>query len=720
MTTFSVPTRINIKKRIERIVYRTLTTQDRINLAYITSPPVTPKSNLTIIDKSTSLPANRFLKKSSTYFNNISFISSTDKPLVTNIFSDTSSSQVPVPLYYKHILSTENFHSGIDTLISIEFLNVDLKIITVSDFALDMEDGIVYNNLVNSFDGDVATVYYIKYTVKASGTNRVFYELLNNEQVFSIATIDDLDTFNNLSPSSHAYLVAPIPGGSFYTITLPVLGPYAYTEVLNSKIKILPPSAVDISTPWNVRINNGSFLSSPKATTSILNYKYYIAEYFSQLFYPQPPYRPRVEEVLSWVNNRLLYTGTSIALDSTLGLFLTIQVRDSLGVAKYAFTDDPSLLGDIWEDSIYYTSGIKSVDEFSGFIQVGENISDTDVVTGSYTSIENEFVFSNINFNPTDNQDILQQKVVFYIMPETAETGVLEQTLFYLVVDSLGKIVYSSQALLGVNPIVDANTTRMVSEDFYTDGTPRRTFYYDRPTSDFTDGNEYSFIDKYCSSSILFLLGQVPVGTVKLDYYTRNPLYLILGDVTVGESSSTQDLSIYDVRVQGGGIKPELYEETLLLQPEASWYSDHNIQKPYPGVGAFSIELPNHLLEENDGLFTWDQLFAIVTKHTTAGAYPLLTTYGIGPVITSSGINMNEVTLGWPSYGGDVTYNVYNKIGSTGNFIKINTNSLSDNISGNTYTVSGLNSPSANYIKIGATDSLDIEDYSQTLLVEVN
>jgi hypothetical protein len=710
MPSFSVtiPTRVNIKKRLERIVYKTLTSQDEVNLAYVTSPDVTPETSLSIIDRSASITENRVLKNGVTLFSGKTFLDFRDKPAITGIFTTNSSTQGQVPLFFVHKLA--NVGSG--TLQSVEFLDIDLKNISVSEYFVD--SNLVYNNLVNSFDGQVAVVYYVKYTVKSGLVVTTYHELINNSPVYSVATYLDLDEWNNIIPGRKKYYAEQVVGEQYYEITLPQPGFYAHQESLTSKIKILPPEAVDNLSPWNIRISNGSFLTGSRVAGSPKVFKYYISEFDAQLFFPAPPFRQHIEDHASWINPRLAFIDRNIVLDDSLDFYLSIYVEDSTSLAKYAFTTDPTLVGTLWKDGIYYSDNIRSIDQQNGFIEVNKDLADTDIITATFYSAEDTFLFTEIDFNPVDNQEILRQRIVFYIATESADTGVLEQTLFYLVVDKLGQIVYCSQAILGNDPVPDANTLRMVTDDFNLDGTPKHTFYYNKPmaNADYAVAMSYNFVNKYTVESTLLVPNSIPTTSVQTAYLLANPHYLVLGEVSVGEGSTVDNVSVYDVRVQGGGLKPEDFDPALRIQPEVMWYLDNSPLHPYPGVGAFYVQVPEEILSINGGRFSRDQILAIVEKHMKAGGYPILRTYGIDPVIT----DLNGTIISWPSYGTDVSFHVYISRGETGPWTELG--STVDNPLGNSYTLTGLVTGN-NFARVGAVGTNGIESFSQTISVRV-
>ena len=721
-------TRINIKKRRERVLYKTLTSNDNVNIAYVMGNPVTPGNNLFISDKSTSLTQNRVISSPTpTVETTRSFLLSVDKFLVTNQFTTETPTQPETPLFYVHTL--ENFNESVEgfidlSLLSIEFADYDFSPISITDYVLDSSTGELFNNIENTYNDTDRSfdLTFIKYTVKntSTGAINIYHELISNSDVYEQATFDDIDELGYIYTDRRKYIVQALPGLSYYQVTLPTSDTYAYIETPKSRIKILKPTAVDTSSPWHVRISNGQFITSLKVINNTYrNYKYYIAEFNSQTYYPYPPYKQQVEQIATWIYNNIIYVPKNIVNDLNLNLPIDIIIKDHLGAVKYVYTNDETRIGTYYDDTIAYTDGILSIDSKGGFIEVLDKVRTDDVVLVTYYTEEDEYVFSIIDMNPINNLDILNKRLVLYVNPETTYTGELSETLHYLLVNTEGKITYASQPVTGTP---DSATTRMLSEDFFSTGIPKHTFYYDTESSisglnyrasdiylDYRD--ELSFVDKYTVDSALL------TSTIVSGYYgaqqntEENPKLLVLGDVYIGENTSVSQLEEFDVRVQGGGIKEDYIDEAVLENADVHWYQDISGKRIYPGVGTFMVEVPQTLLTTYGGRFTRESIEDTIERHMKAGGYGILKTYGVDPVITSATTTSGTITLSWPSYGSSATYNIYWSKFIDKGFTLSNSNVVSDNTSGNNYTVSGLTVSTKYYVKVGGLDENENESF---------
>jgi hypothetical protein len=722
-----------IKKRKERLIYKTLSSKDNINISYVLSNTTTPQNNLAISDRSTYLVQNRIPSTIGyTTFTGSTFVIAVDKFLITDQFTTETPTQPSVPLFYSHTL--RYFNSDLSdfssrSLLSLEFSDYLFSKRVVTEYVTDLTTGKVYNNLENTYDISTTDfdVTYVKYTVRVTDTSttpatitvNVYHELLDNNPIYLEADFEDLDEWGSLLSGHKVFLVETLPGGEYFTITLPSVDNYAYKEVPTSRIKALPPHAIDIYSPWYVNVTNGSFITNlQNGMDSWSIYKYYIGEFTSQLYDPYPPYKRYLEQRAVWLNENLVKVpSTNIENDSTISLFIDVLVKDEEGTLRYAYTNNPSKIDTVYSSSLDWTDGILSVDGLNGFIEVSDSLADTDKIYVTYYSTEEVYELSQVDFNPISNTQILGERVVVYVVPEGVTTGELDQTLYYIVVNEEGKVTYSSQAEEG--SLLLGSTHRLLNEDFNSDGTPKHTIYYDVDSTlsglhavysgEFTQFlNDFSFVDKYTVESILTpaymtVTSGILTSGLMLQNIEQNPKFLLLADIVTGEAASPELATTIDVRVRGGGIKEESEDLALLQQPELLWNWDFNGRMPYPGAGSFYVEVPKEILTDYDGDFTLDQVRAIAGKHMQCGGYPVVRTYGVvEPVLTSGVVGSGLVTCYWPSYGNEVTYDINYSVQQYTGFTQYNSDPMIDNPIGNSKTMSGLATSTNYYVYVNA------------------
>lgn len=724
-------TRLNIKKRVHYPVFKSLSSKDKINISYTGGQEILPKNNLFISDRSTVLTQNR-IPSTSISLSTINTISiGVDKFLVTDVFTEDNPTRPKTPLFYVHTL--ENFNPdnddwGTKTLISFEFLDKNFLNRKLIDYIIDKTTGEIFNNFKNEFDASTLdySVTFVKYVVSfINGSVNTYHELINNEKIFKQADFDDIDEYGAIISGRKVYLIEEIVGGESFSVTLPVSDLYAYQELPESRLKIKNSTALDTTVPWYVSILNGKFIANlPTSNLTSDNFKYSIAEFDAQTFNPYPPYKLKILDQALWLNPRLLKFTQNIVNNPTAGFYIDIIVFDEDDEVVYAITTNEDKIGDVYINDINWSSGIASVDQSNGFVELTISLKDVYSFQASYFYEEKEYEFTNIDFNPINNLDILDQRIIIYINPETTFTGELDNSLNYLIVNQLGEILYASQADDPGSLI--SSTQKLIDEDFSTDGIPKHLFYYDKPStlsglswrpsglySQFE--SDFSFLDKYTVNSILITNPVIPSGGHQLVNYQENPRFLVLGDLYVGEFEDIKELEPLDVRIEGGGIKEDLIDEAIDIQPEVAWFLNVPLIQQYPAATTFMAEIPNRLLQDNDGDFTLSQIKDIISRHIPAGTYPIIKTYGIDPQITYLLAGSGQVLFNWPSYGGAVNYNIYySTTNLSGSFVTYNSDQI-DLPGGNSVTITGLIPSTKYYVKIGAIDSNDIESFSPTV-----
>lgn len=643
--TFSVDVIENIVKRRERVFYRRFLSPAAANIAYIATEPALSSTSLSIFDRSTSLAANRTSDQETVLVEEAkTFNINNDKFLVTDVFTADVPSIEQTPLFYRHILDEDLLprqSDGIDDLttasgynvIEAKLLDSDFNEISTPELSVDKTFGIVYSNLASEFstvsDYDV---YYVQFTIDDNGEPKTFINLLDSESVFRVADLDDLDYFMNLKTDGRkAYLIEENPDG--FTVTLPTVTDFAYRPENSSRIRIEPPVQATTEEPWFVSVTNGTFFSNVLGSLR----KYYIAEFLSQDFDPTPTIKQVENELSVRLNNYLVKLDNKNVYESSdNSLYVSIQVNDSAGVGIAAFSTDPALEGteaDNGEDYVLWNQtdrvGIRSVDHRSGIVQIdGLVLRSTYKIRSDYYFNETEYEFKLINFNPISNKEILKTRTSLFIDPElAAETKT--QTLFYLKVDRAGKVTESNWELFN-------NTSGLL-----TDG---NTLYYEAiPDFLVTGVSDFGMANWIDPSGV----------TLFVDAYTveGDGDFLILGDVTVGEGTSIDKLTVIDARNRGGGVLEDEVDTLLLQQNEIEWYWDLGYWDgiPYPGNASYFVEVPANVLDGAGGVLSQRQVRDVIERHTAAGVYPVAKAYGLDVVISGIDLIPSGVVISWSS-----------------------------------------------------------------------
>lgn len=678
--------RLNIQKRRESIVFKSNTIQDNINLGYVISKEVNSLNNISISDKSSAILDNRIPTSIPiSTFTGKSFSINNSRFKLTDIFTTETATQAPTPLFYKHLLQNFDSSDTSKSVVSVDILNQDKKVITVSELVTDLTSGYIYTNLVNNYNNTNGELklYYIRYSVKDSSTSQVssYTEIMNNEFVYHLATFDDLDsTTGLLQRDAKAYLLDEFASDS-YEISVPTLKPYAVQREFDSKIELIPVPLSDTSNPWYLSVANGNFFTTLNTSPNTTNiFKYNIPEFLNQTFNPYFPFKLRANEHSLKVNNHVLKVlKNNIQLDVENLFNLQVILRNPDLTPRKAFTTDVSKIGTLFEDTIKFTNDIRSIDKLGGFIDLSSVINNDDVVETTYFYEEKAYEITELDFNPVSNLNILGNRIVFYITPNT--NNARSNVLFYVVVDSLGKITFTNQT-----------DNAELTSDIATN-----SFYYDKISPSVS---ELSFLDKY---------------TVQARYdfkyaNTSNPKYLVLGEVFTHENSHPRQTVTFDIRKAGGGIKEDNVDILIDDHPQLQYLAGVGSWNglPYPGNGLFYIELPAMLQEKYGGILNDTAIREVVEQHVALGIYPLIDTYSAANVIPVLVPYTGVIKISWRSFPGQ-SYNLYYHTQETGTFTKANASPISDSAVGNIYNLTGLSSDTQYWIYVVLIDSNNIE-----------
>ena len=667
---YDIDTSINIYRRRENVLYDEFYDADNAGVAFLKAgDEVFASENISIIDRSDTLVNNKIQMTEPVILENVSsYLFETDKLIITDqLFTLTDGSKSP--LFWQHIISTENVSrisssdytltSGI-TLTNVQILDRDFEEIEIQQKIIDLTKGLVYTNLENNINRQL---YYIRYSVKSGSEISTYTEILNNQRVYRVATFDDLDEdLNIINDGRKVYIVNKL--AESFQIILPTAQDYGFQILPRAKIKILPFDRLDATFPWFVRVSNGNFFLRRDGQ----EYQYHIGQFDNQSWNPQYPYKKIEEEPSTYISTNLFQLNRDkIQNDSTDSMYLDILINDQDDAGLIAFTTNPSLhLTTAPNKAIYYyysfssKVGMRSIDYLNGLVDIeGYDLDPTYKIYATYYSEEEDFEFDDIDLNPYNNRDILDQRLVLFIDPD--QNGIeSDKTLYYLLINKdTNKIIESDWS--GFNNLAQQTTS---SKDLFYRGVPASV----------SSSNYEIFFDTY---------------TVE-----GSGDYFIIGDMTVGLSYRIQDLDIRDIRIPGGGLIEDKISDAKQENPEVIWYWDVGKWDGefYPGNASYYVEVPVTVLSGAGGTFTQKQVRNVIEKHTALGVYPIVKTYGVDPYITTTKPYSDSIYIEWYSFGSDKYYNIYYSQKVNGPWTKANASLLSDDNTGNTYTITGLSS----------------------------
>lgn len=684
MITTNISTFQAIKKPIFFPRFNTTLPEDAVKLAYAASESLDADRNIIIVDRSKSTPENCItsLIDDETFESN-TFISLYSSLLITDVFVTGVVSQPDKPLFYIHTLPADVLTN------SISVLDQNFNTISTTQYLVDIiyvRDGsgtetavvdyvALYNDFKNSYDEDTGEliVYYVQYT---DSSNVTYTVMINNDPIFHEASFSDIDwTSITLKSWVKAYIREEL--NQYFTYTLPSNSTYTVRYVDTPNIELLSPLIDDNSMPWFIRVRNGSFIT----TYNDIRYTYRLPEFNTQAFNPMAPYKQVAEELVQVVSDNLVaLPHTPLAVDTWP---LDVIIKDKHGRVMYAFTTNTGKHGTDYlvegtDTGVNWDANkIMSYDSTSGLVQLNVLLKDYYQVYATYYYTEEYYEYQLVNFNPLSNQDVLENFYVFYLVPEASANsnlGVQTVSLHYLRVGQDGLIKACSQDGTNGEPDIKDLLVDLVS--------------YGRPT--FGAGTFLTSYSLECSTGA--------------DGESRR--YLILGEVSVVQQTCIDDLTILDDRQAGGGIKEDQVTAAKIINPEVLWYTDIGMGGgiSYPGYATVIVQLPHCLLDTYGGPFSENALQEIVKQHLAFGHYPIIRYYGMIPDLSiDDAIVAEAITITWPSMGNGSEYNVFYSTGS--DYTQHNITPISDNPSGNTYTLTSLTAGEVYQIYVQATNN---------------
>jgi hypothetical protein len=210
-----------------------------------------------------------------------------------------------------------------------------------------------------------------------------------------------------------------------------------------------------------------------------------------------------------------------------------------------------------------------------------------------------------------------------------------------------------------------------------------------------------NFLDENTTLSIRNPTSENLAFDVESSYPSIFTRYFVLGELTVNPPHNMNDISIIDVREDGGGIRQELYEEAKLLDPKVQWLNNINPVEGQrtPGNAVVVIKLPKSILNT----YSLDNLKEIVGQSIPFGTYPVIRFFGYEPQITEIIPGSDLIIIKWRKEGIGFIYSIWYASNPNGPWVQHNTDIIIDSSEEvNSYTITGLSSEKVYYVKIEA------------------
>lgn len=675
-------TRINVKTELEYLRFGTKYTSEGLGLAYVSSPALNTEKNILLIDNSNTISSNAKESIEENKYLTDDFETNYAGFYVSDVIQMIDG--VETPFYYWHDMTDVLSFNNLEILDS-NRNPVDPKLWVYFDETskLGYQRRGVYSNLVCSIDSfkNSYEVFYIRY--KDLTTNLVVEKLLDSKVYYEQASflsertkreyiITQLENQYTINIVFDSFNYSPTPSSSSQRFWL--------KRKSLSKIALKKPGNVSTSERWNLKVTPGDFYHN--------GHKYWVPEYYLQMFSPAFPYRLVKENKAIIVNKRLIYLENHpIANLKIDGYFIYIILKEANGTVKRCFTNDPNADTYITKqgfvtDIFYEKDVIESISDNSGFILLNQDIPSGQEVFITCRYIERYYSYDHLSVNPSINPEVLGKKLIFYILPNAGERSV-----HHLAVDKNGIIVDSSESpkfitFEGISTDGSLNSLsdiELPALDYFTgyeleilsgpnsgfktrvtgyNGETKTITFSNSPTTPLTEKVSYRVVKKYepYNSGSDSYIGWK--GTAMQNAYFE------IGEVYVIQTLSTSDISLLDTRVLGGGISEKNIQSALKLQNESSWYWDLGNWDgtAYPGMGAIIVNLPRYILKELGGEFEREQVEEIVKRHAASGSYIIIKYYDESTEIIDIEPGNKQAKIRWGLVNAN-QYNVY--IGSS-------------------------------------------------------
>jgi hypothetical protein len=590
-------TRVNVKTELEYLRFGSNYTSEALSLSYINSPGIDPENNILLIDKSNNINSNAKESFKENRYLSDNFLIDYAGFYIADVVKNIDGEETP--LYFWHDMSDAENPINIEILDSSK-VPVDPKLWTYFDetATLDYSRKGIYSNLICYINKKEKAyeVFYVRY--KDLNTNLVVEKLLDSRPYYSQASFIQERTKREyiITQVQSEYDLRIVFDSLNYSPT-PLTGSQRFwlKRKSTSKITIEKPGIVSSSERWNLRITPGDFFNN--------DFKYWVPEYYLQLFSPAFPYRLVKEKKATLINKNLIHLDVNPIADLGLdGYYIYIIVKEQNGAVKRCFTND--LNADTYitkqgfvTDIFYEKEAIESVSANSGFILLNQDIEESQEVFVTCRYIEQYYSYDFLSVNPSINSEVLGKKIIIYLEPDASDRAV-----HHLIVDSNDLIVDASKEEYLAAPLTYEDWKNIAEANFF----------------------------------------------------------LELGEVYITQTLSIPDISLLDTRVLGGGISEKNIESALKLQNEVSWYWDSGNWDgtPYPGMGAIIVSLPRSILKEMNGEFDRDQVAEIVKKHSASGSYIIIKYYDESTEIEKIELGNKEAKITWYLVNAS-QYNIY-------------------------------------------------------------
>lgn len=626
-----LPLAVHVHQRIEEVVYKSSVEQHATALAYLDSQDIFSDLNVSIVNRSASLPENSLQKSFRTNDFHTAQGSSwtTQRPYV--LFTDRALPDAKgniVPLFWCHKLPANTTSVRIEHVTHL--FNKEIE----HGFLITESKSRVYFNFTNSFN-PLTGAYSLYYITAITSDGTIVKGLINPESGVGEAGWEDIDEETGvLDPSSLYYTKEATASG--FTYYFSEAGTY-YVKVLDTSL-ISPMSFPNTLSDdgWFPRFSAGGF---SHVGVDGVSHTYLVPEYETISFFPSRPYFYDSSSSAVAVNSTTLYLGRSdLAIDTFLKP-LDLVISTPSGEVLYALTTNAAKDGTTHSGSIKWsTDEIASWDNSTGIIDLNITIDAEWDLHASYIYEVRELLYTETNLNPIYNDLVYNHFYVYYCKPD-----VTDRAIHHLVVRNDGIVVDCSD-----------DTYALLVGGVYNPNTIVGMLY--RPS-----------------------IGAVYQANTWTDLFSTDGLnsnqYLILAEYFFVERKNGALIDVIDVRIPGNALNEDRYGDTVYRNPKLyqSEFAATFYGTEWPQNNAYCIRLSRSLLEDFGGIFTDETLREALYTWMPAGKEIVFEWDETVDVVAIENIIPEQLTITWNTVGPGFCYDIYRSASKTTGFELLST-----------------------------------------------
>lgn len=626
---WEVPLYVHVHNRVEQFVYLDKIRDGAAPIAYIENQQLDSHRNLHVVNRSYQIPGNSISKiyqQASWDKTTSSSYSSIYKDLFITNRTYIDENGKTQPLFFKHVLPENTFS------VKLQMVSAGERQAVQSGYSFTSLDSALYTNYQNFFDPDTgAYKLFFVHSVDTSGNST--HVLLNPESAVTEGTWEDIDldtgdwkegriVYNKTTSSGTTYYFSE--SGTYYTKPKD-------TSLIIPKL----PYGREPIDPWYMRFTAGEITTSVNGAAR----RYYVPEYELQNFFPSKPYVYFPEASFMYVNERVIAANRGhLKIDPTAGLHVELYIYDVDGILIRALSTNTGLEGARYSNTeiFYETDKILSWDEDSGKIALGIKVLPSWSISGNTFYEADDYQYTSIDLNPLANKTLLDQTVVFYLVPGVDSE---DSAIHHLVVDRSGVITACSQG----EGFAHSSLKLLFDDGSYNNSTVIGMPYISG------DINEDTFVTLYTAGA------------------DNANGYCILAEVSFLDRNFPEDQIVYDVRREGAIISPSAFDDVIKANPKilqsVLGYGEFGEEIPRNGVVTFNV--PITVLSDYGGDLSEADVKKLITQHLDSAVYPLIKyDYPVSEVDVDATVT-EELTLSWTWEGPNQTYELLRRANPT-------------------------------------------------------